>query len=110
MDLESVLSGIFDIVLSSKDCVPELSSCQDRVNVFLDAATFSKDVEKESGKGMSIEDLINWFAFVPSVRKFLGSLLILPNLGFVLLNLSVFTPMPFCCVFSFPFVTCIVFL
>ncbi|KAJ4840748.1 hypothetical protein Tsubulata_044419 [Turnera subulata] len=45
------------------------------VEIFLNTATFSKDVEGSTEKSMSFEDFTSWCVHLPSVRKFLGSLL-----------------------------------
>ncbi|KAJ9181329.1 hypothetical protein P3X46_009467 [Hevea brasiliensis] len=80
-DLESVLIVILKSVFSLKVKEDGSSSCQDVANVFLNAATFSKDVQGAAEKSMSFEDFRGWCSLLPSVRKFLGSLLIPPDAG-----------------------------
>ncbi|KAF3441600.1 hypothetical protein FNV43_RR15515 [Rhamnella rubrinervis] len=75
-DLESVLVTIFEIIFKPSDSDLELSSLQDTVGIFLNAAKFS-----EHEASMSFEDFRSWCTIVPSVRKFLGSLLIPPDQG-----------------------------
>ncbi|CAN1133994.1 MTOR-associated protein MEAK7 [Linum perenne] len=84
-DLESVLVAILGSIFGTAEAASEHGSCTSdkTVNVFLDAATFSKNVTGDADKsGMSIDDFRSWSALVPSVRKFLGGLLIPPDAGF----------------------------
>lgn len=73
-DLEAVLSEMLDCVFSSKDHELGLSNREEILDIYLNAATLSKDVEG-CEKSMSPEDLRSWFTLLPSVRKFLGNLL-----------------------------------
>ncbi|XP_019059719.1 PREDICTED: TLD domain-containing protein 1 isoform X2 [Tarenaya hassleriana] len=75
-DLESVMAVIFESVFS-----PESSHDKEMMDVFLNAATLSKANHDGSEKGMSYEDFRSWCSLVPSVRKFLGSLLMPPDPG-----------------------------
>ncbi|OAY42960.1 MTOR-associated protein MEAK7 [Manihot esculenta] len=80
-DLESVLIAILKSVFLPKVNGDGSSSCQDVADVFLKAATFSKDVQGASEKSMTFEDFRCWCGLLPSVRKFLGSLLIPSDAG-----------------------------
>uniref|UniRef100_A0A2N9INF0 TLDc domain-containing protein n=1 Tax=Fagus sylvatica TaxID=28930 RepID=A0A2N9INF0_FAGSY len=80
-DLESVLIAMFETIFSTKDAELGPSSHKDVVDIFLNAATFSKHVDGCAEKSMSIEDFRNWCTLLPSVKKFLGSLLIPPDAG-----------------------------
>ncbi|XWS66608.1 hypothetical protein CRYUN_Cryun05aG0214600 [Craigia yunnanensis] len=51
------------------------------VDTFLIAAIFSKDHERRHDKSMSFEDFKSWSTLVPSVKKFLSSLLLPPDPG-----------------------------
>ncbi|XP_076932747.1 uncharacterized protein LOC143598409 [Bidens hawaiensis] len=73
-DLEAVISGILDNISSHKEDESSSSNYKP-VNIFLDAANFTKDNEGNSEKSMSFEDFRSWLRFVPSARKFLISLL-----------------------------------
>lgn len=55
------------------------------MDIFLNAATFSKIVDGSAEESMSFEDFRNWCTLLPSVRKFLGSLLMPPDPGFLLI-------------------------
>ncbi|XP_065857431.1 uncharacterized protein [Euphorbia lathyris] len=81
VDVESVLIAVMKSVFSRNVNEDESTSCEDVVNMFLNAATFSKDVEGSTEKSMSFEDFRTWCSLLPSVRKFLGGLLIPPNAG-----------------------------
>ncbi|WCJ34227.1 TLD-domain containing nucleolar protein [Euphorbia peplus] len=80
-DVESVIIAILKSVFSLNVNQDEWSSCEDVVNMFVNAATFSKDVEGSAEKSMSFEDFRTWCCLLPSVRKFLGSLLTPPDAG-----------------------------
>lgn len=82
-DLESVLTDMFETIFSEKDAELGPSSHKDVVNIFLNAATFSKHVEGSAEKSMSFEDFRNWCALLPSVKKYLASLLMPPDAGFL---------------------------
>ncbi|KAK9290916.1 hypothetical protein L1049_009095 [Liquidambar formosana] len=77
-DLEAVLTNVLDDIFSSE---PGLSSHRDVVDTFLSAATFSKHDDGCAENTMSFEDFRSWCALLPSVRKFLGSLLIPSDQG-----------------------------
>lgn len=80
-DIESVLTAILRSIFSLEASNPGLNSHREIINVFLNAAKFSKVVEGAAEKSMSFEDFRSWCALLPSVRKFLGSLLIPPDAG-----------------------------
>ncbi|MFS7908282.1 putative TLDc domain, EF-hand domain pair protein [Helianthus anomalus] len=74
-DLEAVISEILDSISSHKEAESSSASNLKPTNIFLDAATFTKDSEGSSEKSTSLEDFRNWLRLVPSARKFLASLL-----------------------------------
>ncbi|KAJ6924027.1 MTOR-associated protein MEAK7 [Populus alba x Populus x berolinensis] len=80
-DIESVLAAILRSIFSLEASNPGLNSHREIINVFLNAAKFSKVVEGAAEKSMSFEDFRSWCALLPSIRKFLGSLLLPPNAG-----------------------------
>ncbi|GLT90070.1 hypothetical protein SLE2022_080220 [Rubroshorea leprosula] len=80
-DIESVLVMIFDDIFNVKSSEPGSSSRGDMVDIFLNAATFSRGDERCNYKSMSFEDFRKWRTLIPSLRKFLGSLLIPPDSG-----------------------------
>ncbi|KAL3586626.1 hypothetical protein D5086_013493 [Populus alba] len=80
-DIESVLAAILRSIFSLEASNPRLNSHREIINVFLNAAKFSKVVEGAAEISMSFEDFRSWCALLPSIRKFLGSLLLPPNAG-----------------------------
>lgn len=80
-DIESVLAAILRSIFSLEASNPGLNSHREIINVFLNAAKFSKVVEGAAEKSMSFEDFRSWCALLPSIRKFLGSLLLPPDAG-----------------------------
>lgn len=82
-DLESVMITVFGSVFSPKRVQTGGSPKQQDLRIFLDSANFSENAQGHGDQSMSLEDLRRWFAVVPSVRKFLGSLLVPPNSGFL---------------------------
>ncbi|XP_057976314.1 uncharacterized protein LOC131163670 isoform X2 [Malania oleifera] len=80
-DLEAVLILMFDNIFSPKNSDVGLSCHWDVVDIFLDAATFSKHNEGCSENSMSLKDFRNWCTHLPSVRRFLGNLLMPPDPG-----------------------------
>ncbi|XP_050228212.1 uncharacterized protein LOC126677570 [Mercurialis annua] len=80
-DLECVVIAILKSVFSVDINEDGSSSCQDVVDIFLTAATFSEDVQGKDEKSMSFGDFRIWCGLLPSVRKFLGSLLVAPESG-----------------------------
>lgn len=81
-DLEAVITSILDSIFYSKRAEPGLSSNQDIIEIFLNAATFSKDVEGCNEYRMSFGDFKSWCSLLPSVRKFLGNMMMPPGPGF----------------------------
>lgn len=79
-DLEAVLSSLYDTIFSQNGVQPCLRSQPDTMEVFFSAATLSKEVEGTESS-MSLADFKNWCRVLPSVRKFLGSLLTPPDSG-----------------------------
>lgn len=77
-DLEAVLNELFDYIFSNKQSEPGTASHLESIDVFINAANFSKD---DGGCAMSFEDFKKWCTLLPSVRKFLGSLLRLSDSG-----------------------------
>ncbi|GKV07311.1 hypothetical protein SLEP1_g19105 [Rubroshorea leprosula] len=80
-DIESVLVTIFDDIFNVKSSEPGSSSQGDMVDIFLNSATFSRGDERCNDESMSFEDFRKWCTLIPSLRKFLGSLLIPPDSG-----------------------------
>ncbi|KAJ6820934.1 TLD domain-containing protein 1 isoform X1 [Iris pallida] len=77
-DLQTVLGSICDIIFSPLNVEPGSSSHQDITEVFLNAAMSEVGVTEVS---MTLRDFKNWCRHLPSVRKFLGSLLMSPDSG-----------------------------
>ncbi|XP_010491177.1 PREDICTED: TLD domain-containing protein 1 [Camelina sativa] len=79
-DLESVLVVILKSVFSAESSDAESSDYKEMVDALLNAATFSKsDDDDGSEKGMTFADFRSWSSHVPTIRKFLGSLLMPPG-------------------------------
>jgi len=79
-DLESVLASIHETVFAENKGVGDGSN--DRTfEALLNSAVFSKDAEGVSEKAMSLSDFRNWCTLLPSLRKFLGNLLMPPDSG-----------------------------
>ncbi|OEL28116.1 TLD domain-containing protein 1 [Dichanthelium oligosanthes] len=79
-DLESVLASIHETVFAENKEVGEGSN--NRIfESFLNSAVFSKDPQGVSEKSMSLSDFRNWCTLLPSLRKFLGNLLMPPDSG-----------------------------
>lgn len=80
-DLEAILTEMLDYIFT--DNRPEPGSGPgpqlDFIHIFLNAANFSND---DGGCAMSFEDFKRWCTLLPSVRKFLGSLLTPSDPGF----------------------------
>ena len=83
--MQAVLAAILADLFPSKDNKPGLSSHQCLVDAILSAAAFSKDAGSNE-KNMSFEDFKNLCDHVPSLRKYLGSLLTAPDPGLWLLR------------------------
>ncbi|KHN33173.1 TLD domain-containing protein KIAA1609-like protein [Glycine soja] len=80
-DLETVMIAIFNDILRIKGSDDRSSSHEDIVNIFLNAANFSKHDGGGTEGTMSFEDFRSWCTHLPSVRKLLGSLLLPPDSG-----------------------------
>lgn len=70
---------VFKSVFSTTES--STSDYKEMVDALLNAASFSKSTDDGSEKGMSFEDFRSWCSHVPTVRKFLGSLLTPPSPG-----------------------------
>ncbi|XP_062202335.1 uncharacterized protein LOC133904798 isoform X1 [Phragmites australis] len=79
-DLESVLASIHETIFAENKEAGEGSNSR-TFEAFLNSAVFSKDTEGISDKSMSLSDFRNWCILIPSLRKFLGSLLMPPDSG-----------------------------
>lgn len=79
-DMESVLESIHETIFTENK-EARGGSNKRAFETFLNSAAFSKDVEGVSGKSMSLSDFRNWCIVMPSLRKFLGSLLMPPDSG-----------------------------
>uniref|UniRef100_A0A5B7C149 Putative TLD domain-containing protein 1 n=1 Tax=Davidia involucrata TaxID=16924 RepID=A0A5B7C149_DAVIN len=75
-DLEVALTSMLDHIFSQRRSEPGSSSHQDIIGIFLNAANFSKADEGCAVNSMSFEDFRKWCTLLPSVRKFLGCLLV----------------------------------
>ena len=75
MDLESIVNTMLNYVFPQKCSEPEAGSQQEIAKIFLNAANFNTHVEGHADGGMSFEDFRSWCILLPSVRKFLGSLM-----------------------------------
>ena len=79
-DLESVLASIHETIFADNKEAGEGSNKR-TFEAFLNSAVFSTDAEGVSEKSMSLPDFRNWCIIMPSLRKFLGSLLMPPDSG-----------------------------
>lgn len=75
---------MFEYIFKTENSEPGSNTYRETVNVFLNAARFTKHDEGHTEESLSFEDFRNWCTLLPSVRKFLGSLLIPPDQGFLL--------------------------
>ncbi|KAK3136162.1 hypothetical protein QOZ80_5BG0429050 [Eleusine coracana subsp. coracana] len=73
-DLESVLASIHETIFAENKEAVEGSKNR-AFEAFLNSAVFSKNAEGNSEKSMSLSDFRNWCVLMPSLRKFLGNLL-----------------------------------
>ncbi|KAG1331041.1 MTOR-associated protein MEAK7 [Cocos nucifera] len=81
-DLEAVLKSIHKAIFSSNIDENGLNLHENVLEVFLNASTYSKKREGGTAENsMSSADFRNWCSLLPSVRKFLGSLLMPPDSG-----------------------------
>ncbi|GJN13743.1 hypothetical protein PR202_gb00484 [Eleusine coracana subsp. coracana] len=79
-DLESVLASIHETIFAENKEAVEGSKNR-AFEAFLNSAVFSKNAEGNSEKSMSLSDFRNWCVLMPSLRKFLGNLLMPPDSG-----------------------------
>ncbi|WVZ88422.1 hypothetical protein U9M48_034945 [Paspalum notatum var. saurae] len=79
-DLESVLASIHETLFAENKEVEE-GSHNRTFEAFLNSAVFSEDAEGVSEKCMSLSDFRNWCILLPSLKKFLGNLLMPPDSG-----------------------------
>lgn len=75
---------MFDNIFNMDNSEHGSSAHHDTVNIFLNAAKFAKHGERHAEESLSFEDFRTWCTLLPSVRKFLGSLLIPPTQGVLL--------------------------
>ncbi|XP_021728632.1 TLD domain-containing protein 1-like [Chenopodium quinoa] len=80
-DLQAVLAAILYDLFPLKDDDSETKSHQCIIDAILNAAIFSKDDEVGDTKSMSFEDFKDLCGHIPSLRKYLGSLLSPPDPG-----------------------------
>ncbi|GAB2272142.1 hypothetical protein Dimus_006962 [Dionaea muscipula] len=78
-DLEAALSSLVEDLFPQKDHAR--GSNNFILNLLLNAANFSKYDAGSGEKSMSFEDLKSWSSLLPSARKYLGGLLMLPDQG-----------------------------
>lgn len=74
------MASIHEIIFADNKDAREGSN-KSTFEAFLNSAVFSKDAEGVSEKSMSLSDFRNWCIVMPSLRKFLGSLLMPPDSG-----------------------------
>lgn len=91
-DIEAVITSVLDSIFYSKGAEPGLGSHQDIIEIFVNAATFLKEVEGCNEHGMSFGDFKSWCSLLPSLKKFLGNMLMPPGPGFFLI-----LPFPIMC-------------
>ncbi|RVW12705.1 TLD domain-containing protein 1 [Vitis vinifera] len=80
-DLEAVLTVMLDDISSQRNSEPGYSPHEGIIKIFLNAATFSKIDEGCAETCMYFEDFRSWCSLLPSVRKYLGSLLMSSDSG-----------------------------
>lgn len=80
-EVEGVILSILQTVLGSKDAVLDASLPEGILQAFLDAASFAENEEGAGALCMSLEDFRKWCTLVPSVKKFLTTLLKGPMAG-----------------------------
>nr|XP_027066409.1 uncharacterized protein LOC113692233 isoform X3 [Coffea arabica] len=80
-DVERVLATMLNSICSENCSESRSGSEQECVDIFLNAANFKKDDSDKAESSLSFEDFRRWCALLPSVRKFLGSLLMPPDSG-----------------------------
>jgi hypothetical protein len=80
-EIEAVLLSILETVLSPKDAVPDASLPEESLQAFLNAASFTDEVEGDDGPFMSSQNFQKWCTLVPSIKRFLATLLKSPAPG-----------------------------
>lgn len=81
-DLEAVLTEVLKNISSHESHQSEPNSEREVLDVFLNAANLTTDDTKGAEGCMSFEEFRSWCARLPSVRKFLGTLLSPRDSGF----------------------------
>jgi hypothetical protein len=74
------LASIHETVFAENKEVREGSNNR-AFEALLNSAVFSKDAEGVSEKSMSLSDFRSWCTLLPSLKKFLGNLLMPPDSG-----------------------------
>ncbi|XP_009599099.1 uncharacterized protein [Nicotiana tomentosiformis] len=74
-DLEAVLTAVLRNISSHESHQSEPSSEREVLDIFLNAANLTTDDKQCAESYISFEEFRSWCARLPSVRKFLGSLL-----------------------------------
>ncbi|CAM6129762.1 unnamed protein product [Calypogeia fissa] len=80
-EVESVMLSILVTVLGSKDGVTEANLPEDSLQAFLSATEYSENSEEEAEPCMSMKDFRKMCTAIPSIKKFLASLLTPPRAG-----------------------------
>lgn len=72
-----MILSVLQTVLGSKDAVPDASLPEGSLQAFHRSASFTEEVEgrEDAVKSMTLEDFRTWCASVPSIKKFLSTLL-----------------------------------
>lgn len=81
-DLEAVLTAVLRNISSHESHQSEPSSEREVLDIFLNAANLTTDDKQCAESYISFEEFRSWCARLPSVRKFLGSLLSPRDSGF----------------------------
>lgn len=81
-DLEAVLTAVLRNISSHESHQSEPSPDREILDIFLNAANLTTDDTKCAESCMSFEEFKSWCARLPSVRKFLGTLLSTRDSGF----------------------------
>lgn len=81
-ELEAVIISALQTVLSPKDAIVGINLPEDSIQVFINSVKFTQGSEGDSNPHVSFEDFKRWFAQIPSIKKFLGSLLTPQKSGF----------------------------
>lgn len=76
--MEAVVLSILETVLGPSEAVVGDSLLEQSVQGFVNAATFSRG---DSEACLTVEEFRKWCGLVPSVKKFLGTLMSAPSRG-----------------------------